>query len=59
MDPETFTLLRAMAWHQGIQTYLLIALALGTPLGIWAIAREVRAVGRMAHAVVERLNHRP
>jgi hypothetical protein len=66
MDPQLTTMLqtltdtnRALAWHAWLHTYLLIGLAVVTVAGFWAIGRDMRELGRLANATVQRLDKRP
>ena len=58
MDPQLTTILqtitetnRALAWHASLQTYLLIGLAAFTVVGLWAIGRDLHALGSTAREI--------
>lgn len=66
MDPQLTALLQALhdttqalAWHATLQTYLIIGLVALTVVGFWSMARDMRALGRLANAIAQRLETRP
>ena len=62
MDPQFLPLLQqmhetlqALAWHQQVTSYLLMALSAFMVLGLYAIIRDTRAIAQMTREALRRL----